>query len=166
MVELKTILVPTDFGELGEKALAYGKALARLFESSLHVVHVIEGPFGDSVPVEGYVAGLPEFSARLRKSARAQLARLLDQSERSELQAVEATLSGNASREIVRYAKEQDVDLIVMGTHGRGALAHLLLGSVAERVVRNAPCPVLTVRKTEHDFVVAESHETAQAVRA
>jgi nucleotide-binding universal stress UspA family protein len=58
---------------------------------------------------------------------------------------------------IVGYAKENDVDLIIMGTHGRGAIAHLLMGSVAERVVRTAPCPVLTVRHPEHEFVLPDA---------
>ena len=61
---------------------------------------------------------------------------------------------GGAYIEIVRYAKERDIDLIVMGTHGRGFMAHMLMGSVAEKVVRKAPCPVLTVRHPEHEFVL------------
>jgi nucleotide-binding universal stress UspA family protein len=66
-------------------------------------------------------------------------------------------LASNApATAIVEYANEEGVDLIVLGTHGRGAVAHLLVGSVAERVVRTAPCPVLTVRHPEHEFVVTE----------
>ena len=57
-------------------------------------------------------------------------------------------------KNILRYAKEQQIDLIVMGTHGRGAVSHLLIGSVAENVVRKAPCPVLTIRHPEHDFIM------------
>jgi nucleotide-binding universal stress UspA family protein len=118
---------------------------------------VIEGPFVNNFAMEGYVASLPEFSNALEKQAREEVAELLDEFERRELRAVEATQFGHPANEIGRYAKEQNVDLIVMGTHGRGMVAHLLLGSVAERVVRTAPCPVLTVRQREHDFVQVET---------
>jgi nucleotide-binding universal stress UspA family protein len=74
--------------------------------------------------------------------------------------------SDNAAEEIVRYAKAHAIDLIVMGTHGRGAVAQLLMGSVAERVVRTAPCPVLTVRNPEHEFVIPEAADIAADQRA
>jgi nucleotide-binding universal stress UspA family protein len=64
-----------------------------------------------------------------------------------------ATVVGSPFFEIVRYAEEQQIDLIVIGTHGRGPIGHMLLGSVAEKVVRKSPCPVLTVRQPQHDFV-------------
>jgi nucleotide-binding universal stress UspA family protein len=167
MREVRRILVPTDFGEPSAKALAYGKELARLFRSSLHVLHVIEGPYLDSFPIEGYVPSMPEFNRSLEQRAQRSIAELLDDFERRELKTVEAAQFGQAAKQICRYAEEQDVDLIVMGTHGRGGVAHLLLGSVAERVVRTARCPVLTVREREHDFVeVAKAPETGAAVRA
>ena len=154
MIEVKKILVPTDFSPPSVKALAYGRAFARLFQSSLHVLHVIEEPFVHGFTMEGYIATLPEFSAQLEVRAKEELARQLSEADRRELAAVETTRFGNPYSEIVAYAKEQDVDIIVMGTHGRGMVAQLLLGSVAERVVRMAPCPVLTVREPEHDFVL------------
>ena len=64
---------------------------------------------------------------------------------------------GKPDTEIMRYAAERDIDLIVMGTHGRTGLAHALMGSVAERVVRRAPCPVLTVRQSEHEFILPDA---------
>jgi nucleotide-binding universal stress UspA family protein len=164
MREVKKVLVPTDFSEPSAKALAYGKELARLFKSELHVLHVIEG-LVDSFPVAGYVASLPEFSSGLERHAKRELAELLSETERQELRAVLATRTGSPSKEIGRYAEEQAADLIVMGTHGRGMMAHLLLGSVAERVVRTAPCPVLTVREREHDFVDAEQPRQAASLR-
>jgi len=78
---------------------------------------------------------------------------LLTEAERSALRARLLTRVGHPFVEVVRYAREESIDLIVMGTHGRGAVGHLLLGSVAERVVRKAPCPVLTVRHPQHEFV-------------
>ena len=74
--------------------------------------------------------------------------------------------SDNPAEEIVKYAKAHAIDLIVMGTHGRGALAQLLVGSVAERVVRTAPCPVLTVRHPEHEFIVPDAGETTASQHA
>jgi nucleotide-binding universal stress UspA family protein len=165
MREVRKILVPTDFSEPSAKALAYGKELARLFKSSLHLLHVLEGPFVDSFPVAGYVASLPEFSGALEKRTKRELLELLTDVERQELRAAFATRTGQPAAEIGRYAEEEAVDLIVMGTHGRGMMAHLLLGSVAERVVRTAPCPVLTVREREQDFVEVEPQAVAGAVR-
>ncbi len=163
MREVRKILVPTDFSEPSAKALAYGKELARLFRSSLHLLHVIEGPFLDSFPIEGYVPNMAEFNRSLEQRALQDIARLLDEFERRELRTVEAAEFGHAAKQIRRYAKQHDVDLIVMGTHGHGAVAHLLLGSVAERVVRTAPCPVLTVRLREHDFVDADARRGTPA---
>ena len=74
--------------------------------------------------------------------------------------------SDHPADEIVQYAKAAGIDLIVMGTHGRGAMAHLLVGSVAETVVRTAPCPVLTVRHPEHEFVVPDAAEAAPSQQA
>lgn len=154
MIEIKRILVPTDFSDPSAKALAYGSALARLYGSSLEVLHVIDArPFAGTPPVEGYVPELPEFARELEKAARSSLARVAEQAG---MPVTQAMLWGRPHVEIGRYAKAHAIDLIVMGTHGRGFVAHLLLGSVAERVVRTAPCPVLTVREREHDFVVPD----------
>ena len=71
-----------------------------------------------------------------------------------DLQVIRRVAQGHPFVELVRYAKDNAIDLIVVGTHGRGAIAHILLGSVAEKVVRKAPCPVLVVREPEHDFVM------------
>jgi len=90
-------------------------------------------------------------------AAHALLSSLLTAEEQQAIRAeyvLRASGLGGPYVEIVRYAKERDIDLIVMGTHGRGFVAHMLMGSVTEKVVRRAPCPVLTVRHSEHDFVV------------
>jgi nucleotide-binding universal stress UspA family protein len=154
MIALKKILVPTDFSNASEAALAYGKAMAETFKAALHVLHVIEDPFVHGWTSEGYVAALPSFRAEMEKSAREHLDSMLTEEERKQLQAELVTKLGSPFVEIVRYAKNESIDLIVMGTHGRGPVAHMLLGSVAEKVVRKAPCPVLTVRHPEHEFVM------------
>jgi nucleotide-binding universal stress UspA family protein len=167
MIEIKRILVPTDFSDSSAKALAYGNALARQFGSSLEILHVIEaGPFAGAPPAEGYVAEMPGFATALEKAARASLARQAETAACG-VPATQTIRWGRPHVEIAQHAKEREVDLIVMGTHGRGLVAHLLLGSVAERLVRSAPCPVLTVREREHDFVQPDAGlRTAAAAEA
>jgi nucleotide-binding universal stress UspA family protein len=148
VIALKTILVPTDFSEPSANALRYARAFAENFNAALHLLHVLE------VPVFTGWEAPPLVLEDLEQGARNQLERLLTAEERQQFRAQLVLLNGSPFVEIVRYAREQGVDLIVMGTHGRGPIAHMLLGSVAERVVRKAPCPVLTVRHPEHEFIM------------
>jgi universal stress protein A len=154
MLTLKTVLVPTDFSEASESALRYGKAMAEAFGASLHVVHVMEDLLAHAWAAEVYVSSMPQLRDEIEKESRQRLVALLGDDERQRLRAETALLAGNPFIEIIRYAKAHDVDLIVMGTHGRGPIAHMLLGSVAEKVVRKSPCPVLTVREAQHEFVM------------
>jgi len=161
MITLKSILVPTDFSETSDAALAYGRALARTFVASLDVLHVAENIMTRAFAGEGYVAIVPELQADLERSAREQLDQLLMDNDRPPLEAKGVVLTSNAAAlEIVGYAKAHGIDLIVMGKHGRSGIAHVFMGSVAERVVRTAPCPVLTVRHPEHEFVVPDALAT------
>jgi nucleotide-binding universal stress UspA family protein len=154
MITLNRILVPTDFGEAAGAALEYGRALARVFGASLTVLHVAEDLLTASFGIEGYVGGYPDFQRSVEEGARKQLDALLSDEDRAELGAIAVLrTSGSPALTIVNYAKDVGADLIIMGTHGRGAMAHLLMGSVAERVVRTASCPVLTVKHPEHEFV-------------
>ena len=154
MLTLKTVLVPTDFSEASESALRYGKAMAEAFGASLHVVHVMEDLLAHAWAAEVYVSSMPQLRDEIEKESRQRLVALLGDDECQRLRAETALLAGNPFIEIIRYAKAHDVDLIVMGTHGRGPIAHMLLGSVAEKVVRKSPCPVLTVREAQHEFVM------------
>jgi nucleotide-binding universal stress UspA family protein len=154
MIAIKNILVATDFGEAADSALCYGRELADRFGATLHVLHVIENFYVTTFGAETYAAFVPEMQRELEDAARKRLDETLIDSDGSGPQTKPAVMtSGSPAHAIVDYAQEFDVDLIVMGTHGRGALAHLMMGSVAERVVRIAPCPVLTVRHPEHEFV-------------
>lgn len=153
MIALKKVLVATDFSEAADAALAYGRELARQFGAELHVLHVADDVYvrlgGDA-----YVAVLPELQQDVENQAKQRLAELLIDNDKNPLPVKSAVVTASATAlAIVDYATESNVDLIVVGTHGRGAVAHLLLGSVAERVVRTARCPVLTVRHPERDFV-------------
>jgi len=149
-IKLQNICVAVDFSDTSAAALNYAKALADAFGAKLHLLHVLVNwvPDGD-IPVS------PQFYVGLEESARKQLDSLLSVEERTKYQAKLALISGLSEFvEIVRYARDNNIDLLVLGTHGRGAIAHMLMGSVAEKVVRKAPCPVLTVRHPEHEFVM------------
>lgn len=164
MIALKSILVATDFGEASGAALAYGRELARSFGATLHVLNVADDVYvrlgGDA-----YMAVLPELQKDLEVAAQKQLDELLVDNDPNPLPVKKAVLTSSATAAaIVQYARDLGIDLIVVGTHGRGAVAHLLMGSVAERVVRSASCPVLIVRHPEHEFVMPDALATiAQA---
>jgi nucleotide-binding universal stress UspA family protein len=158
MMKLKKILVATDFGEAAEAAFLYGRELARNFGATLDVLHVADNLFAHAVGAEGFVAAYPAIQADIEEAARQQLEQLVCDEDRAVLKAKTIIrVSPTPAMAIVDYAREANIDLIVIGTHGRGAMAHLLMGSVAERVVRTAPCPVLTVRHPEHEFVVPDA---------
>jgi nucleotide-binding universal stress UspA family protein len=157
MILLKTILVATDFSEPSDAALAYGRELARNFGARLVVLHVANNivAYGGG---DGVVIMEPQLQSQIEAVARQRLDSLISNDDREQLGASTVMLVSNAtSQAITDYATEANIDLIVMGTHGRGAVAHLLMGSVAERVVRTAPCPVLTVRHPEHEFVLPDA---------
>jgi nucleotide-binding universal stress UspA family protein len=153
MITLKTVLVATDFSEPSEVAVRYGRALADAFHATLHVMHVV--PDSMSLPWATMADGLAmsDVQKQWETEARERLERLIPEVDRRTSGVVFVTRAGEPVRHIIGYAADQEIDLIVLGTHGRGAVAHMLLGSVAERVVRSAPCPVLTVRHPQHDFV-------------
>jgi nucleotide-binding universal stress UspA family protein len=133
------ILVATDFGPASELALEYGRTLAHLFGATLHLLHVAENYFMRPIASDPHA---------LMASAREQLHAQLTHDDRKALSALAVLdLSDNTAAAIVDYAKNANVDLIVMGTHGRQAFDRFLVGSVAEHVVRSAPCHVLTVRQ-------------------
>lgn len=157
MIRLENVLVATDFSETSDAALAYGRELARTFGGKLHLLHV-----ADNIMLryafDGSPIMPPDVQTDFENAARTRLERLLGGDDRRELGAVAVLRTSNtAADSIVDYAREAAVDIIVMGTHGRRALAHLLLGSVAERVVRTSPCPVLTVRHPEHEFLAPDA---------
>ncbi len=164
MIALKSILVATDFGEASAAALLYGRELARTFKATLHVLHVADDVFvrlgGDA-----YMAVLPQLQKDVEEASRTTLDGLLIDNDPEPIPVRKAVItSSSTAGAIVQYARDLSIDLIVVGTHGRGAMAHLLMGSVAERVVRTAPCPVLTVRHPEHDFVLPDALATVAKV--
>jgi nucleotide-binding universal stress UspA family protein len=151
---LQNILLATDFSDPSATALDHAKALAEAFKARIHVLHVLEDLAAHAWTTEVYVAALPGVHDEMERQARERLAAIFTPEEGTRFQVRAELRTGSPFVEIVRYAREEHIDLIVMGTHGRGPIAHMLLGSVAERVVRKAPCPVLTVRQPQHEFVL------------
>ncbi len=151
MINLKRILIPTDFSEYSTHAMHYACELADRFGAELHLLTVVD----DTTPMMMDPEFMPveDFVTQEMNAARAKLDELPGESW-DKLSVVRHHSKGSPFLEIIRYAKENEVDLIVIGTHGRTGLAHLMIGSVAERVVRKAPCPVLSIRHPEHEFVM------------
>jgi len=141
------ILVPTDFSPASDAALEYARILAAKFGSTLRILHVIDDPSSSSAFVgDGFAPSTEDIRNRLLKEARTRLDRLMNLADRSRYHAHADAVSGTPADAIIDFASATGTSLVVMGTHGRTGLAHLLMGSVAEQVVRTAPCPVLTVR--------------------
>jgi len=160
-LKLTRVLVPVDFSHCSRKALDYAIAFAKSFRAEIILLNVPETP---PVPPHEFIVETGDLQTELHKQAFSQLAEWREQIPAGISAKAVTRASFAADQEIVNLARENDVDLIVMGTHGRKGVAHLLIGSTAERVVRNAPCPVLVVRLREHDFVSQES-AAAEIVR-
>jgi nucleotide-binding universal stress UspA family protein len=142
------VLVPTDFSETSDAALDFARTIAETFGASLHLLHVFEDPFVTGpFAVETYAPAPPATRAAMLDDAARRLAHRLPPADKGHFNGTTEIVTGISAPAIVEYAREHDIDLIVIGTHGRTGMAHLLLGSVAERVVRTASCPVLTVHK-------------------
>jgi nucleotide-binding universal stress UspA family protein len=157
MIAMKNILVATDFGEAADSALTYGRELATRFDATLHVLHVAENVYITAFGAETYASFAPDLQRDIEQNAQRRLHEAVLDSDGSGPRTVPIVMtSSSPAFAIIDYARAHDIDLIIMGTHGRGALGHILMGSVAERVVRLAPCPVLTIRQHEHDFVHAD----------
>jgi len=146
MSAVTNILVPLDFSDASHAALQYACRLADGLDASLHLLHVVEPAMVASGYMEVYVPS-PELFERFEEEGRQLLHDALTAEERAKYRAVLAQRTGQPAAEILDYvAGHSSVDLIVMATHGRGGVARLLMGSVADHVVRSAPCPVLTLR--------------------
>lgn len=165
MINIANVLVATDFGDASASALAYGREFARTFGARLHVLHVVENPMIWVGP-EAAGVDLVQMQRDLEAAAQKQFDRLITEEDRQQLRAVTVIRTGRApALEIASQARLAGIDIIIMGTHGRSAVSHMLMGSVAEKVVRIAPCPVLTVRHPEHEFILPDALQVAEHVR-
>jgi len=163
MIKITNVLVATDFGPAADSALNYGREFARTFGARLHVLHVVENSMMHAGPDAAGV-DFARIQADLEAAAQQVLDRIVTAEDRQQLKAVTVIRTGGTQAfEIVGYAKPAGIDLIIMGTHGRGIISHFLMGSVSEKVVRTAPCPVLTVRPVEHEFIVPDALQAVEA---
>jgi nucleotide-binding universal stress UspA family protein len=152
MVEIKKILYATDFSDLSAWAFQYAVSLAVKCGAELHCISVVDDSYQYWLTFD--VAMVPAGPAmeELTAAAERQLGKFLDGKLPAGIPTTGRLLRGRPFVEIIRYARENDVDMIVMGTHGWGALRQALMGSVADKVVRKSACPVLAVRHPDHGF--------------
>lgn len=159
--DIKRILVPIDFSSNSRVALDYAYGLAGKFDAALHLIHVCETPSMLTGSMDAYAMAYTDWSQRLGEEAERELEKL-----RPALAGVTVTtevLFGSPARAIVAAIATSGADLIVMGTHGHGPLMHAVMGNVAERVVRHADCPVLTVRERKQVEKAKKTMELAAA---
>src|SRR5665213_3091080 len=157
MIRLNNIVVSTDFGEVADAALNYGRELARAFGGTLHIFHATDNVM-TRFPMDVPFSGMADLQTELEEAAREKVNALLTDEDRKMLGAKAVVWTSLApATAIVDYAREVRADIVLVGTHGRGAVGHFFLGSVAERVVRTAPCPVLTIHHPEHEFIAPDA---------
>jgi len=155
LFRLKTILAPVDFSDYSAKALDYVRAFTRQFGAEVILIHVVEPtviPDNFGIVPPSY----EEISSALVKAAEGRMKELVRGLSDASDAVRSLVRTGRAPWEIVRAAEEVEADLIIITTHGYTGLKHVLMGSTAELIVRHAPCPVLTVRDPEHDFVARQ----------
>jgi universal stress protein A len=145
MIPIRRILVPVDFSVPSDAAMRYGWTLAEQFGAAVDVLHVVGHAYLAAPGAEMYLPPPTAYLEDIDRQAREQLDALVAPEIRERFHVRLLLRHGDPYHEIVRHAADEGVDLIIMGTHGRGGLAHMLIGSVAEKVVRKAPCAVLTV---------------------
>lgn len=144
MITIKKIICPIDFSGLSRKALQYANEFARLSNGEVFLVGVVEND-----PTINYSHGLETERAETQKK----LETLVDEEQMAGVVADYAIYEGFPEESILDYAKRQEADIIIMGSHGRRGLKRMILGSVAEQIVRRSPCPVLVVKENEHEFI-------------
>lgn len=150
LLHLKNILVPVDFSDCSKKVLAYALPFAQQFGATLSLIHVVAPYYA----VDPY--GLTQYERieeELRATGKQKLKELIAQEVPSSITTNSLILNGRPGTEIVEAAQKLQADLIIIATHGFTGFKHIVCGSTAEYVVRNAHCPVLTVRQEEHEFV-------------
>jgi len=146
MLTIKKILCSTDFSEPSYKGLEYAADLAALFQADLSVVYVL--PLLPHQATDPNISfSIPEYERILHKDAEKDLNELVKRHVPEKLKVRAIIGHGHAAKEIVRLAEEENIDLIVISTHGLSGWHHLVVGSVAEKVIRTAPCPVFAVRE-------------------
>jgi universal stress protein A len=150
VIQLKKILTPIDFSDASKKALKYALAFAKQFQASLHLLHVVEFA---TVGSEFGAVELSRLVEDMQENAQQQLIQWVKDEIGGQVPSEAVVRTGRPYAEIITTAQELEIDLIIIASHGHSSLAHVLLGSTVERVVRQGFCPVLVVRPQEHEFV-------------
>ncbi len=152
MIKIEKILFPTDFSEHSKHAFSYALSFAKEYGATLYMLHVVEdiqylaNAYMFDVPM------MPSF-ADMEQNRLKEMQEFIDREVADSSIGIEKVIRhGRPFIEILHVAREENIDLIVIATHGRGGLEHALFGSVAEKVVRKAPCPVLSIRMPGHEF--------------
>jgi len=151
MITLKKILCPIDHSDCSKEALKYAVSFALRNEAELYLLHVID--------IRTFDENLDSITKQIADESsinnlKKKLLECVPEEIRSDMKIEAIVVQGIPFVEIIRFAKKNEVDMLVLGTHGRTGLAHMMLGSVSEKVVRKAPCPVLTVRSPNQKFVL------------
>jgi len=158
--EIKKVLVPIDFSDYSKSSLKYAVNFAKNFNASLVLVYVVEPVIYPPDFSMGQIA-IPAAGIEMDKRAKEELNKLAEKEIPSDLNVKKIIKTGKPFVEIVETAAEEDVDLIIIATHGHTGVEHILFGSTAEKVVRKAPCPVLTLREPAKGFRFKEALEKA-----
>jgi universal stress protein A len=151
MISLKKILCPIDHSDCSKEALKYAVSFAMKDEAKLLLLHIID--------IRSFNEGLDAMSTQIPneetlEQLRVKLLDCIPEEIRDDLDVEAIVIQGIPFAEIISTAKEKEIDMIVIGSHGRTGISHMMLGSVSEKVIRKAPCPVLTVRQPGHKFVM------------
>jgi nucleotide-binding universal stress UspA family protein len=151
MINLKNILCPVDHSDCSKEALRYAVSFAMKDNSKLYLLHVIDiRAFDESI--DTMTPQIPDDETL--KQLKTKLLDCIPEEIRDDMNVEALVVQGIPFVEIIGTAKENDIDMIVIGSHGRTGITHMMMGSVSEKVVRKAPCPVLTVRKSDHKFTM------------
>jgi universal stress protein A len=152
MINVNKILFPTDFSDSSKNAQKHACAFAQQFNSELHIINIVLELIYAVPPIAGtYISD--DYHEGIKQKSNSELEQLCDNEITKELNTVTDVIVGVPHIEISRYAKDNDIDMIVMGTHGHTKIPEIFIGSVAERVVRNSPCPVMVVHPDDHQFI-------------
>lgn len=152
MVNIKNILCPIDYSVYSEMALKYAIEFAEKYQAKLYLIHVLDIRVYDINDPDLYNVNI--IDEETINKLRERLLKCVNEDAKNKISVEAIIIQGVPFAEIIKAAKECKIDLIVLGTHGRTGLSHAIMGSVAEKVVRKAPCPVLTIRHPEHDFIM------------
>jgi nucleotide-binding universal stress UspA family protein len=151
-IKLRRLLVPIDFSKHSKNALKYAISFARQFKASIDLIYVVEPTIYPADFSFGQI-GFPNVEDELRTHGAEELEKLMTKEIGKKVTSRKVVRTGKPFFEINQYASEEDIDLIIIATHGHSGVEQILFGSTAEKVVRKAPCPVLVVRTGEHEFV-------------